>query len=511
MKKYAFALLLALIAAVQPAGAERLVIMHTNDTHSHIDPEDSGEGGILRRKALIDSIRLAEPNTLLVDAGDFVQGSLYFYLYGGKVEQQLMNALGYDMRILGNHEFDLSADSVATLLQDSRAELLATNYNMDGSELGRLFKPMTIKEFDGKRIGFFAVNLDPEGMIAPGKYNGVKYLDGIRAANAAAWWLRNAEHCDMVVAITHIGYETAGAELSDMALARNSRDIDLIIGGHSHDVVQPGIDDKPYRTRDLDGKEVVIVQTGKYGRNLGKIDIDLDSLSISPELIAVNSRLDPMADPELKAWLEPYRNGLDSLYSLKVFRAAEELPHGSTELKNFLSDFMYDYAQAAVGDIDMAIVNDGGIRRGLPAGDVGKGYILEMLPFGNSTVVLDIKGSDLLDAFDVMAQGRVTAVSRQADVEYTPAVKTENLNTPGRINSVKINGRPIDPEKTYRIATIDYLAKGGDYMKPLQRATMVAKIGTDLAEDISDYYINGKGHGKKVKPDHNNRFRPCEN
>lgn len=503
---------LALIAAAActfiPAAAERLVIMHTNDTHSHIDPEDNGRGGILRRKALIDSIRLAEPNTLLIDAGDFVQGTLYFYLYGGKVEQQLMNDLGYDLRILGNHEFDITADSLARVLKGSKAQLLATNYDLRGSALDGMFSPMTIKEFDGKRIGLFAINLDPDGMIAPGKANGVKYLDGLQAANAAAWWLRNVEHCDMVVALTHIGYNPAGAGLTDMSLAQNSRNIDLIIGGHSHDTVTPGNDDMPYIARDLDGRQVAIVQTGKYGRNLGKIDIDLDKLSITPALIPVDSRLDSRTDPELKEWLRAYRHGVDSLYKLKVFNLNSEMPQSSEQLKNFLSDFMYDRAQEAVGGIDFAIMNDGGIRRGLPKGTVGKGHILEMLPFGNATVVLDIKGSDLLEAFDVMAQGRVTAVSRQADVVYTPPVKSDSLNIPGHIKSVHINGKAIDPDKTYRIATIDYLADGGDYMKPLTRGKRIAKVGSDLAEDISSYYTSGKGRGKKVKPDATKRFRP---
>lgn len=500
--------MLAAASAVTPANADRLVIMHTNDTHSHIDPESGGVGGILQRKAAIDSIRLAEPNSLLIDAGDFVQGSLYFYLYGGKVEQQLMNDLGYDIRILGNHEFDITADSIAKVLNGSKAELLATNYDLSHSALDGMFKPVTIKEFDGKRIGFFAINLDPEGMIAPGKADGVKYLDGIQAANAAAWWLRNIKHCDMVVAVTHIGYNTAGADLTDMTLAGNSRNIDLIIGGHSHDVVQPGMDDKQFKVRDLDGKDVVIVQTGKYGRALGKIDIDLDSLSISPSLVTIDSRFDNRTDKALAQWLQSYRQGLDSLYRQKVFAAPEEMPQDSRKLKNFLSDFMFDRAEESVGGIDLAIMNDGGIRRGLPAGNVGKGYILEMLPFGNSTVVLDIKGSDLADAFDVMAQGRVTAVSRQADVEYIPAVKSENGNTPGKITSIKINGRPIDPDRTYRIATIDYLADGGDYMTPLLRGTRIAKVGTDLAEDIADYYMHGKGRGKKIKLDDTGRFRP---
>ncbi|MDE5642181.1 MAG: bifunctional metallophosphatase/5'-nucleotidase [Muribaculaceae bacterium] len=502
----AIALLLAATAAFTPASAEKLVIMHTNDTHSHIDPEADGSGGILRRKSMIDSIRQAEQNTLLIDAGDFVQGSLYFYLYGGKIEQELMNRLGYDMRILGNHEFDIGADSIAKILKDSHAELIATNYDLSGSALDSLFKPMAIKEFDGRRIGFFAINLDPEGMIAPGKADGVRYLDGIQAANAAAWWLRNIEHCDMVVALTHIGYNTSGADLTDIALASGTRNIDLIIGGHSHDVVQPGDSDKPDRIRDLDGHEVTIVQAGKYGRNLGKIDIDLDNLAITPTLLPVDSKAGAVTDTELAEWLVPYRQGLDSLYADKVFRASAEMPQGSEALKNFLSDFIYDRATESTGGVDFAIMNDGGIRRGLPKGNVGKGYILEMLPFGNSTVVLDIKGSDLADAFDVMAQGRVTAVSRQVDVEYTPAVKNGQENTPGKIQSIRINGRPLDPDRTYRIATIDYLADGGDYMKPLLRARKVSQSDSDLAEDIIRYYQSGKGRGKTIKPDNTHRF-----
>jgi len=163
-------------AAVPQTGAERVVILHTNDTHSQIDPDDSdGLGGIVRRKVVIDSVKGVEDNVLLVDAGDFVQGTLYFNLYRGEVEQKLMNELGYDIRILGNHEFDNGIDELADVLADSEAEMIATNYDLSRSPLARKFRPYTIKEYGDKRIGIIGVNLQPKGMISEGNYDGVVY------------------------------------------------------------------------------------------------------------------------------------------------------------------------------------------------------------------------------------------------------------------------------------------------------------------------------------------------
>lgn len=203
-----FPLIFLGLSAAPAAVAEKLVILHTNDTHSMIDPDDSDDlGGVLRRKVVIDSVRNAEKNVLLVDAGDFVQGTLYFNLYRGEVEQKMMNELGYDIRILGNHEFDNGINELADLLADSRAEMIATNYDLSQSVLAKKFRPFTIREIGDKQVGFIAINLKPEGMITEGNYDGVVYNDAIKAANAAAWWLKHIEKVDAVVAITHIGYE----------------------------------------------------------------------------------------------------------------------------------------------------------------------------------------------------------------------------------------------------------------------------------------------------------------
>ena len=168
------------VAALVPVsaamyGSDRLVILHTNDTHSQIDPDDrDGLGGVARRKVLVDSVRRAEDNVLLVDAGDAVQGTLYFNLYGGEVEQKVMNALDYDLRILGNHEFDNGVDSLAAVLEEADGEFLATNYDLSQSPLADKFEKYTIRDVDGRRIGFIALNLRPEGMISEGNYDGVE-------------------------------------------------------------------------------------------------------------------------------------------------------------------------------------------------------------------------------------------------------------------------------------------------------------------------------------------------
>ncbi|MDE6285445.1 MAG: metallophosphoesterase, partial [Muribaculaceae bacterium] len=165
--------------AIVPAAAEKLVMMHTNDTHSQIDPFDDDDlAGVLRRKVVIDSVRAHEPHTLLIDAGDMVQGSLFFTIFGGEVEERVANALGYDLRIMGNHEFDNGIDSMAHWMAMSDAELINTNNDMRDTRLvGKLFKPYTIKQIGGRRIGFIGFTRDPEGLARVGTYDGVKYHD----------------------------------------------------------------------------------------------------------------------------------------------------------------------------------------------------------------------------------------------------------------------------------------------------------------------------------------------
>ncbi len=456
--------------------ADRLVIMHTNDTHSQLDPNDKNEGGILRRKVLVDSIRNAEANTLLIDCGDAVQGTLYFTLFNGEAERVMMNNLGYDIQILGNHEFDNGLEELAREWSQVGAEKLTSNYDLRATPLAGLFKPYTLRTFGNRKIGFIAINLDPKGMIADANAEGVHYLDGIEAANAIAWYLKNVEHTDMVIALSHVGYDTENPPTpSDLDIARNSKDIDIIIGGHSHTTVDPSSPDAlAWKVANAIGDTVIVAQTGSRGVNLGKITVDLPTLKTEYSLIPVDKRLDDRIDPEAAALLSKYRTAVDSLKREKIGKSAQEFPAGSQILLNWVADVMHRMGGELVAvPVDLAIVNKGGIRRGMPAGHITKETIMTMLPFDNKLVVMEISGKDLAEACEVMKRRGGDGISEGFDINA------------------------IDPMHTYTIVTIDYLATGGDYMEPLTRGKVIARSKARLDETMIEYIK--RTNGKPIK------------
>lgn len=486
------------------SGSDRLVILHTNDTHSQITPDGGDLGGVMRRKAVIDSIRQADKNVLLVDVGDAVQGTLFFYLYGGKAEQEVMNELGVDLRILGNHEFDNGIDSLASVLAISDATKIATNYDLSDTPLGDQFVSSDIKEYGNKRIGFIGINLNPDGMISKGNYDGLVFEPIVATANDAARRLKEQDKVDAVVALSHIGYSPAGL-VGDSALAVNSRNIDIIIGGHTHDVIDPKTDSGVRRShlRNLDEKPVLVVQAGKAGRKLGKIEIDLAELGTDTypdyELIDIDSRYDNYNDPGLAATITKYSNGVDSLMHLWIGTSTHSLDNRSDELLNFFADFVLGRGKELAPGVDLAIVNKGGLRDGLPQGKFSKGHILNIFPFRNYITVIDLKGSDLREAFDVMATRGGDGVSANVRVEY------ENDDTP-KTDEIIINGKDLDPDRVYRLATIDYLANGGDYMTPLTRSKTIADSPRLVYDDLLYYLTEGKGKGKPLEGSQEKRW-----
>lgn len=485
--------------------AEKLVILHTNDTHSQIDPaENDNLGGILRRKVVVDSVRAAEKNFLLIDAGDVVQGSLYFNLKGGEVEQRMMNELGYDMRILGNHEFDNGVDSLAYMLKDSKAENLSTNYDFTDTKLAKIFKPYSIRKFGDKRIGFIAINLDPKGIIDDENSKGIIFKDAVKAANSSAWWLKNVEKVDGVVALTHIGY-TPSVEPGDSTLAASTENIDLIIGGHSHTLLDPSNPkaSQPTRVKNLAGKDVLIAQVGKSGKYVGKIELDLDDMSAVESLIRIDSRLDSRIDAETAKILEPYRHGVDSLNAVKVARSAIELKQTGMPLLNFATDFIYERGSELAENVDFAMLNKGGIRRDLPKGNITEGQIITTFPFNNRLVVMDIKGKDLRAAFDVMARVGGNGVSRQIEATFVGG------DNPHAVD-ILLNGKPLEDDKTYRVATIDYMANGGDYMITLKNHVEVAKSEQVVYKDLLQYLRGKKMKGKTINPSSTRRMHPVK-
>lgn len=484
-------LLTAAIAAgaAFSVSAEHLVILHTNDTHSQIDPGGHDLGGVMRRKAVIDSVRGAEKNVLLVDAGDVVQGTLYFNLYRGEVEHKVMNALGYDLATLGNHEFDNGAEELAGLLRNDNATWISTNYDVDDSALEGLVVPYVVKEYDGKKIGVMALNLDPKGMISDRNVKGIDYMDVYEAAEHTAWALRHNEKADVVVALTHIGYSD-NTRANDSILATVSKDIDLIIGGHSHTPLNPA-DPKSLPTviKNADGKDVVVAQLASTGTSIGKIDIDLDDNTISSSVIPVDSRLDGKVDEELLELLAPYRHKVDSLMSIKLAKASAPLDKQS--IINIFSDLVLERGKELAGEpVDMAILNNGGIRNTLPQGMISEGHVIMVLPFENTIEVVKIKGDALAKVLAQMGKRPMNGISGNADVTYNPET--------GECTEIIINRKPLDPDRYYNVATIDYLAEGGDYLSAMKEGEVIARSENVLSRDITNALKKSK---KTLKPD----------
>lgn len=269
MKQYIFTLivLLGLTSGLQ---AQNLILLHTNDTHSRIEPVPETDkynpnlGGVVRRAAFVDKMRSENENVLLFDAGDFLQGTPYFNMFKGLVEVEAMNILKYDAVTLGNHEFDYGMDVLVNLVKKAEFPIVSTNYDFSDTEIADIIKPFHIIMKNGVKIGIVGANIDPKGLVASTHYEGVKFLSPIETLNKTAEMLRNELGCDMVVCLSHMGIK------DELELAEKTRNIDIIIGGHSHTFMS-----EPSFRNNLDGKEVLVFQTNGRGVYVGRIDVEL--------------------------------------------------------------------------------------------------------------------------------------------------------------------------------------------------------------------------------------------
>lgn len=508
---------LALAAAFSlPAFAEDLVILHTNDTHSNIEPDSRGVGGVLQRKAVVDSVRKAEKNVMLVDAGDMVQGSLYFRFFRGDVEYPLFNMFGYDIRILGNHEFDNGLQELARHYKDVKGARLSANYDFSGTPLKGMFQPYVIKNAGGRRIGFIGLNVDPESLISRENTEGLGFRPIISVADSLARMLKTRKKCDLVVAVSHIGYGPDAGRETDTDLARASRNIDVIIGGHSHTTVDP---DDPgsvsHIVRNADGRPVLIAQTGKYGRNIGYIRINLDSLGketpddFEYRLIPVTDRFsDSCLDPKMKAFLKPYKAAVDSVNHHVIARSAMSMKNDDRNgaLANFTADMAMDFGRhvadslSAAGSplrVDLSVMNVGGIRQDMPEGDVTEGQILSTYPFSNRMVITAQKGSDIIEAMRVAARKGGEAVSSNVRVVADGG---------GELVRVVIDGEEMDPEKTYNMVTIDYVAEGNDGMTSFSNGRILWRDSVEMVVPVMAYITKLTSLGLPIQPDPTGRF-----
>lgn len=253
----------------------KITILHTNDVHSHIDPfpenhpRNPSMGGVARRASIIDQIRKEEENVLLLDAGDIFQGTPYFNYYGGELEFKLMSMMKYDLATLGNHDFDNGINGFYAQLPHANFEFVSANYDFKNTELSGIVKPYKTFIKDGIKIGVFGLGIELEGLVDKKLYKETKYNNPIEVASDVTKTLKETEKCDLIICLSHLGYDYKNEKdkPSDLKLAAATKDIDLIIGGHTHTFL-----DKPVIKTNKVGKQVVINQVGAYGINLGRID-----------------------------------------------------------------------------------------------------------------------------------------------------------------------------------------------------------------------------------------------
>lgn len=273
-KKYFFLLILTVfMCGTVASGQKSIVILHTNDTHSRIEPIPESDriagnkGGVVRRMNYIEQVRKENKNVLLFDAGDFLQGTPYFNLFKGEVETEAMNMMRYDAVTLGNHEFDYGLEALEKVVRRAKFPIISSNYDFSGTPLNNLIKPYLIFKKDGVKIGVIAINIQPKGLIASGNYDGMKFLQPERVANELALKLKTTDRCDMVICLSHLGYT------ADKRLVEQTRNIDIIIGGHSHTNMKT-----PDMLKNIDNKDVMVFQTAGRGIYVGRIDVELEKV-----------------------------------------------------------------------------------------------------------------------------------------------------------------------------------------------------------------------------------------
>jgi 5'-nucleotidase len=259
--------------------AYKLTVLHTNDQHSRIEPFDSSysrnpnQGGFARRATLIQQIRNQEKNVLLLDAGDIFQGTPYFNFYGGELEFKLMSMMGYDAATMGNHDFDNGLDGFLKALPNAKFPFITSNYDFSNTILDGKTEKYKIFKKDGIKVGLFGVGIELDGLVGKKQYQETKYLNPVEIAQHYADFLRKEKGCDLVICLSHIGYDYRddADKISDKKLAAQTDNIDLILGGHTHTFLP-----EPQSFTNKSGKNVLVNQVGWAGLLLGRIDFYFD-------------------------------------------------------------------------------------------------------------------------------------------------------------------------------------------------------------------------------------------
>lgn len=501
---YAAVLLFSLTACRQEQ-APHLLIIHTNDTHSQIDPAPDndkytpGAGGVIQRAAILEAMRETDPTLLYLDGGDMVQGSPYFNIYKGELEIKAMNAQRLSAATFGNHEFDNGIDFLVNMAKQAEFQYICSNYDCCGTALEPYVKESMILRNNGIKIGLLGITCDPKGMIFRKNYNGITYIDPAEAVNRVAAGLKS-QGCDLVILLSHEGYNDTD-DWGDRRIARATRNVDLIIGGHSHTNIEHG-----YEALNADSLPVMITQTGGKINPMGAIDIQMQAntdpesssrwmvksitcYKLHPDSLDLAGRGEKMA--ELVA---PYREQLTAKMQNKIGYAPESMDKDRPQslLGNFTADALRHMGSKVLGKpVAVGIMNNGGLRATINRGDVTLGDLYKVYPFENTLDLIELKGEYLSDLIQSLAGKGLEALSG------CQVTLTTDANGKTTASKILVDGKPIQPDKKYWIATIDYLADGNGGMGALLKGEQ-NNTGILLRDMMIEYVQELTAQGKTV-------------
>ncbi len=287
-----------LVSYGRTSGSKVITIMHTNDTHARIDPFPEGAatygglGGAARRAALISKIREQNPHNLLLDAGDTFQGTPYFNYYKGALDFELMSMMKYDASTIGNHEFDNGVDGFVDVAPKAEFPFVISNYEFRGApEMGKFTKETMVKYVDGVKIGIFGLGIAFENLVLPKLHEGVRYINPRLVARQLVRRLREDHGCDMIICLSHLGYRYDSNQVSDLVIANEVDGIDLIIGGHTHTLLE-----EPHIVEKSGKAPTIISQVGHAGVVLGRLNFEFDRTNRIRRVFVANQQINPEID-----------------------------------------------------------------------------------------------------------------------------------------------------------------------------------------------------------------------
>lgn len=439
-----------------------ITFVHTNDLHAHGDATVIRKvpyGGYARQAGLIKQIRASEKNVLVLNAGDTFQGTLYFNVYEGLADISVLNLMGYDAATLGNHEFDRGPATLAAFLKHAAFPIVSSNIDFSKEPaLAGLLAPSTILTVDGQKVGVVgATTEDTPNISSPGPT--VSFRNTLASVQSEVDKLTKAG-VNKIVVLTHIGYG------EDKQLASKLHDVDLIVGGHSHTPLgTPELDGwpksgGPYPTivKDSTGQDVYVVQGWEWGKVVGKIKLSFDGKGKVRRLeeakaIVMDEKVPE--DPVVAAVMDAYRKPILSVQNQQIGDALEPIgretnAQGTNPLGCLIADGMLEATKKAGAVV--AFVNQGGVRANMEAGKITYGVAIGIQPFNNTLVVMDLTGAEI-------QKGLEQAAARGGLI---PSAGSSYRRQGERVSEILIAGKPLDTSATYRIATLNFLAGGGD-------------------------------------------------